>query len=120
MSFNVKFSKENFCKGINSIMEIEDYILDIEKKGISFNENSPIYKFISNKIDFIENLMKDSEYFHENEDIIEYFCYDLNFGRSKNAEKCIKDNNNNYISLRNAEELWDYIVKDYVGEDYNE
>jgi hypothetical protein len=99
-------SKENFIKYMNELKELSDTYETINKAAEKI-EMFSIWNIEG------ENLILDilEEVFNDKKDSwIGYFVYDLDFGR-KWHEGCITDKNDIDIPLRNAEELYDFLME---------
>jgi len=56
-------------------------------------------------------LLRDAMGLSPENDIIEYYCWELDFGRASHAVDCITTDSERKWSLTTPEELWDYIVE---------
>jgi|WetSurMetagenome_2_1015567.scaffolds.fasta_scaffold178578_2 hypothetical protein len=97
-------TKENFVKYINEL----ERLIDIETKISEASKGLSVFSiaFCEHK-ELIINLLTDC--FDDEYKWIEFFIYDLKFGK-KYKDGIIIDKNNKNISMKNAGELYDYIV----------
>jgi hypothetical protein len=105
---NIILSKEDFVSVIHDLQSVEEYQTGLNnffKKhdvdGFIFQPDCScaVYKLL--------HLIFGAA---DENDTIEYFCFELGFG-SKWREGCFKDENGVDIKLSNAEELYDYLVQ---------
>lgn len=92
-----------------------DIIRDLSDKEAKFNDilaelgDKGSYAFIYSKpIITMVNMLSDLCDLQDN-DIISYYCFDLDFGRSPMSLNCIEDNGVKF-SLTNPDELYDFIT----------
>lgn len=111
--------KEEFVKIINSLQEISELITNVNQ--ILNNSKNDIIKNFCNvsalqcqQDDIIKIL---STMFNDVFGDIEYFIYDLEFGK-KYHEGCYTNKNGENIDLSNAETLYDRLLESF-NEEYN-
>ena len=107
-------SKKDFNKYINILREEDDYIdklnemsekhekkigLGIEPIQFSYNTLNSIVIEILKKI------------FEDDNDWIGYFCYEIDYGRAY-TYGCITEEDGTPIPLYNADDLYDFLVKE--------
>lgn len=99
-------SKENFIKYINDFRNLCNIYENINKAAEKldfFSIYNTEYEVMI--LDILQDVFNDKE-----NDLIGYFIYELNYGE-KWEESCIRDKDGKDIPLRNAEELYDILVK---------
>lgn len=101
-------SKDDFCNAIAAIQSFWDKIREIENVlGVVFDEDS-IVNIVSSYIDTLSFIMGD----YSNEDSwINYFCWELDFGRNWEPG-CVEIDGKDY-PLSNAGELYELLVREY-------
>lgn len=106
----MKLTKEVLRKTLKQLESLHDdvngYSECIDKYRRKYDFISACDGFYYAAFAIIEDVLDDIIDIDEN--IIAYYIDELDFGRNKMAENCIKWNGKNY-SLRNIDELWDYI-----------
>lgn len=113
-------SKEEFCKYI-SILKKQDEKEDLITKAFRQVDEEADVAFISlysserAAILDLLNVVMDTEINPQIGSDIEYFCYDLDFGKVYESGKkdWIKDENDEIIDLSTAEKLYDYLVEEH-------
>ena len=114
-------SKEEFCKYISILKkqyEKEDLITKAfrqvdEEADVSFIS---LYSSERSVILDLLNVVMDAETNPQIGSDIEYFCYDLDFGKvyEDGKKDWIKDENDEIIDLSTAEKLYDYLVEEHL------
>jgi len=105
-------NKNNFIDLINVIDELltsdNDRADKLSKIFLNVFEADLLLddKYINKLISILGNICKDKDKW------IEYFCYELDFGR-KNGQHKIQDKNKKEIQLRNPTELYDFLMTYY-------
>jgi len=72
-----------------------------------FTDHSGFYDY-SPVLLALENILKE-DFGDQEESWIEYFIYDLDFGK-KWTKNSVKDKNGNFIKMRTANELYDFLI----------
>lgn len=108
----INISKEKYITTVNSIKkyrDIEDKIDKASKSTIRLWEINEINIMIESIIEILKECTND---YIDSKDVtsnIEYFIYELDFGRNYEPGM-VKDSGKN-ISMRNAEDLWRYLLR---------
>lgn len=99
---NVPISKKQFVDIINDAMKKEDFLTELHSlyRKYGFEPYTLPY---GDAINLLQEVA-----FPGTEDI-DYFCYELDFGRSY-VDGCVTDSDGNPIDLSTAEKLYDYLV----------
>lgn len=113
-------TKQAFVTSLNCMRDAVDYCDYLyNTMHISLTDDNILHEILANYLGIIEEmLILSGKVFEDDEggNVLEYFCYDLDFGRNKMAENCITETREDgafgSYSLRSAEELWDYICKE--------
>lgn len=113
-------SKEEFCKYISILNKQDEKEALITKTFRQVDENADV-SFISlysserTAILNLLNVVMDAEINPQIGSDIEYFCYDLDFGKvyEDGKKDWIKDENNKIIDLSTAEKLYDYLIEEH-------
>lgn len=114
-------SKDQFCKYIDVLKKMDDKENLLTNTFQEIDENGEgevnLIALYSNERDTIIELLNTAMEapidIHIGSDI-EYFCYDLNFGKEyKNRQDWIQDENGHIIDLSTPEKLYDYLVQGY-------
>lgn len=111
MSSNV-LTKEQFVNVIENLERLsrfEDELYDVYTKYGGNSPDSP-YDSLFNQTIHILNTMYELEETREYGSDIDYYCYELDYGRNPN-DLAIFDENNNRIPLNTAEDLYNLIIK---------
>lgn len=104
-------TKELFVRALDELRDSEDLVEKIAdliydyncKYGSDFPEK---YGMVLQHIDVLVELLATS--MGDDGDLISWWCYEKNFGRDFYPGDLV--NNGREISLRTAEELWNYLV----------
>lgn len=106
----IPMSKEDFANYIRQIQKAYDYAEDCED-GFLVRYNSVYFMQPTTKLldKLFNSYWEDQEYYGGD---IEYFCYELNFGRDYN-DGDIVDKDGNNIDLSTPEKLYDFLVNNY-------
>lgn len=110
-------SKEKFVEYINFIKSLDDKEIKLQD-GLQacFGKENVGYVFVFNEVvpKMIEMLcdLMETKYNRDPHigDDIQYFIYDLNFGKSKSAAEAVIVNGKTY-DLSTAEKLYDFILE---------
>lgn len=113
-------SKEEFCKYISILKKQDKKEALITKTFRQVDENADI-SFISlysserTAILNLLNVVMDAEINPQIGSDIEYFCYDLDFGKvyEDGKKDWITDENDKIIDLSTAEKLYDYLIEEH-------
>ena len=100
-------SKKEFIKYINILKEynkIQSDLYDISNGAISLFEFDIISKLENSVLKLLEYVM------HDSSNMIDYWLYELNFGKDF-YDGCIVENDIN-IDVSTVEKLYDYLVKE--------
>lgn len=114
--------KETFCKilhaldkSITTAETIENGVNDVLGKTTRFNgdEKTNLYSFLHNNEleDEIVRALKMEFELPDRMNTLEYFIYELDFGRNY-TDGCLTDDNGCDVRISTAEELYDVLVKD--------
>lgn len=106
--------KESFCKIMNGLRDYNDELEKVaEYLHITCDESFAIDIIC----DAMEALAKDVG--DTDDDWLGYFAWELDFGRAEMAENCIEVDGKK-LSLKSAEELYDYLKKNMKCKAYDE
>lgn len=122
----IMLSKEEFVKYINRMKDANQCELDILEASRPWVKKGVLFEYVSvgtgylaeSMIDLMTKLMD----LPDNEDIISYWCWELEFGE-KWTERCIEDRKlpecHKYRNpvLKTVDELYDYCV--FLSEEYS-
>ena len=106
--------KEKFCKIIEELRDIEEIqgkIKDIfrnSKNEILRDFGSP-YTLVVPTDHIVVELLKDSFGLDNNDDTLEWWIWEMNYGKNVTAEDVI-DENGKFIDITTPEKLYDYLV----------
>ena len=100
-------TKKEFCDAISELKRNEEFIDKLNDVFREFNSDNAIYSsgLEDAIVRILENIFDDDK-----NGWISYWIWELNFGETY-EEGDVKDENNNNIPLRTAEELYDFLVK---------
>ena len=102
----VATDREKFKQYMNSLMTFKDYLDKLDKLNISIWEEQSVADFEMMYVELLEKLLGVTvDKFGSD---ISYFLYDCE--RGKRGETCVFNKENNPHSLRNLDELYDWIV----------
>lgn len=110
MEKKVPLTKEQFVHYINFIKERSRSVdrigkfLEDEFGDFTFY---PYNKYEAELVTLLETIFET--------DVISYFIYELNFGEENFSGECITDRDGTTVSLTTPEELYDYVVKEYLS-----
>ena len=110
---NIPITREEFREAINFIQERKEKEFEINKYFSEEFEDSiflPYSKYEPAYIKLLKIAMHDGEGTDSN---IEYFIYELNFGREEMAKDCITMPDGRIISLQTIDQLYDLLVEEY-------
>lgn len=110
-------SKEKLSKYMDKIKEFDKKEQDFDKVLSELSNGQSGYAFIYTDVITTMVEMLTSMCDLGDNDLLYYYCWDLNYGQDKMAENCIIDADKTF-SLRNINELYDYIL--YLQEVKNE
>lgn len=120
-------SKEEFSKYINKIKEANQCELDMLNASTPWVKKGVLFEYVSVGTGYLAecviDLMTKCMDLPSNEDIISYWCWELEFGEDWRAG-CIEDNSlpegHKYRNpvLKTADELYDYCI--FLSEAYKE
>lgn len=102
-------SKEEFVDAIKEIKSISDYHEDLNEFFRKHNVDGYVYQ-PDGTVTSLKLLHKIFEK-ADKDDWIDYFVYELNFGKNY-EDGCVKDKNGSHIAMSNAEELYDFLLKE--------
>lgn len=107
-------NKEKFCEIIEElrdINEIQEKIGDLfrnSKNEMLREFGTPDAMIIANE-NIIVDLLKDSFGLKDNDDTLEWWIWEMNYGKDVTAEDVI-DENGKFIDITTPEKLYDYLV----------
>lgn len=104
--FNM-ITKELFIESIESIRQSDDYQAWLNKQ--LRNNGAEGYLFQPNCADALIKLLNFCLKEYDADDMISYFCFELDFGR-KWKSGMVVDENGEDIELSSSEHLYDYII----------
>lgn len=104
--FNM-ITKELFIESIESVRQSDDYQVWLNKQ--LRNNGAEGYLFQPNCVDALIRLLNFCLKEYDSDDIISYFCFELEFGRKWKPGMVI-DENGNDVELSSSEHLYDYII----------
>ena len=110
------FTREEFIKVIEKIEKINRFDSELYKLFYVFGEDatSPMYPSLENELINTLNkmfMLEPNDYLTD----IEYFCYDLDFGKDWESGMYVCDGED--IDLSDAGKLYDWITRDLVKEE---
>lgn len=107
-------SKEQFVTIINKMKAVDDFVNEVNDKSrqlretlddsfLDFFEGNSLFVAHSDiVVQLLENMFNDN-------DMISYWIYELNYGR-KYEDGCVQDCDGNNIDISTVEKLYDYLV----------
>lgn len=107
-------SKEKFVTIINKMKATDDFVKDVNDKARQlreyidrdftdfFDSNSFIVTHTESVVQLLENMFNDN-------DMISYWIYELNYGRDY-KDGYVQDCDGNNIDVSTVEKLYDYLV----------
>lgn len=107
-------NKEKFCEIIEElrdINEIQEKIGDLfrnSKNEMLREFGTPDAMIIANE-NIIVDLLKDSFGLKDNDETLEWWIWEMNYGKDVTAEDVI-DENGKFIDITTPEKLYDYLV----------
>ena len=107
-------NKEKFCEIIEElrdINEIQEKIGDLfrnSKNEMLREFGTPDAMIIANE-NIIVDLLKDSFGIKDNDDTLEWWIWEMNYGKDVTAEDVI-DENGKFLDITTPEKLYDYLV----------
>lgn len=107
-------NKEKFCEIIEelrNINEIQEKIGDLfrnSKNEMLREFGTPDAMIIANE-NIIVDLLKDSFGLNKNDDTLEWWIWEMNYGKDITAEDVI-DENGKFIDITTPEKLYNYLV----------
>lgn len=104
-----KLNKKEFVEAIDTIQDYFAYLDAFDDFLSEFGGASPTEPDVVNQLIHSLNVMFDLKETKEYGSDINYFVYDLQFGRNPYDLK-IEDKDGNEIEIENAEQLYDYII----------
>lgn len=107
---NKCISKEDFIKAINDIEKVNKYHDSLN----SFFQKNEVdgYIFQPDCVDTVLRLLHIVFGEADRDNWIEYFCYELNFGK-KWKSGCITKKDGTDIKLETSEDLYNYLMEQY-------
>lgn len=105
--------KKEFVDIINKLKEVDDFVNETNDRAKKLNDAiiSDFYNASSLSISHENIVVKLLENMFNDNDIISWWLYDLNYGR-KYKEGCIQDCDGNSIDVSTPEKLYDYLTKE--------
>lgn len=106
-------TKEQFVDFVNFMKERDEAQLKIGEAFEAEFEDSifwPYSKWQNKMIDLLEIAMRDKENYW-----ISYWMYELNYGADY-YDGCITEADGSIIKMATAEDLYDFLVKEYFSE----
>ena len=101
-------NRKNFkkhLKGIKELGEIEEKITKSFKLlDCDFN-----YFSLGKSITLAREILKEA--MNDKYDYIDYFIYELDWGKNKMAKNCVEEKDGTKYSLQTMDQLYDYIIK---------
>ena len=110
---NIPLTKEEFREAINFIKERQEKEFAINKQLTEEYEDSiflPYSKYEMAYVNLLKAVMHDGEGTNSN---IEYFIYELDFGREEIAKNCITMRDGRVISLQTVDQLYNLLIEEY-------
>ncbi len=106
-------NKDFFVKVINNIEEVSRYHERLNEFYKTNGVDGYIYQpdCTVTIIELLHNILEDLD----KDEWIDYFCFDLDFGK-KWEIGMIKDNNGNDVKLESAEDLWEFLYSNKDNE----
>ena len=107
-------NKEKFCEIIEELKDIEEICRKIKdifrnsKNEILRDFGSP-YTLVVPTDHLVVDLLKDSFGLDDKDDTLEWWIWEVNYGKDITAED-VRDKNGNFIDLTTPEKLYDYLV----------
>lgn len=112
-------SKEKFITIINKMKLVDDFVNDVNDKSrnlretlddsfLDFFEGNSLFVAHSDiVVQLLENMFNDN-------DMISYWIYELNYGRDY-KDGYVQDCDGNNIDISTVEKLYDYLVQEMEG-----
>lgn len=107
-------SKERFCKIINNLKEVNEFVKETNERAKKLNDAiiSDFYNTMSLSISHEEIVVELLDNMFDT-DMISYWIYELDYGK-KYRKGCIQDSNGKEINVKTAEKLYDYLVANMI------
>ena len=104
-------SKKEFVKAIGDIKRNDEFLDKINDLFLEYGSDTAIYSLglIDTVIDLLETVFKDKV-----DHWISYWIYECDFGETY-KEGDVTEENGTIIHLGNAEELYDFLIKNMEG-----
>lgn len=104
-------SKKQFVDIVKKLREVDDFVNETNERAKKLNDAivSDFYNTQSLAISHESIVVQLLEDMFEDNDIISWWLYELDYGR-KYTKYCIQDANGINIDLSSAEKLYDYLV----------
>lgn len=103
-------TKDKFCKIMNHFREQDTMAQELNQIFHNYNcmdlRDGAMFIDIESQ-DIVVDLLV--EMFEDNEGVIPYWCYELEYGISY-YPGCVTDENDNFIDISTPEKLYDYVV----------
>ena len=112
-------SKEKFCEYINLLKKMDEKEESLTDAFRNLDENADVSLvglYTTERLAILDllNTVMDAQVDENFGSDIEYFCYELEFGkRYLTRDDWVTDADGNKIDLSTPEKLYDYLVKEY-------
>lgn len=108
-------TKQEFIKIINNLKEVNDFVDETNRRAKKLNDAiiSDFYNTMSLSISHENTVVQLLENMFNDEDIISWWLYELDYGREF-KKGYLKDENGLDIDVSSAGKLYDYLIKNGV------